>query len=230
MRTVNYTDRPLVVSGGLAVLAGLVAVRLVANAPAQVAALGVTAVGLGGIAIGMEAWYRDYRTLGAAGTLAGLAVALYAIGQGVGSTAGITPKLVLVPGIVGIVLLTLGVVAVLPGYERWFVSGGAAAVLVAVFFSGFARNASTVALLAATAATVVAWDAGEQSVNMGEQLDRAADTWRVEVVHWGVGVLVGGIGLLVAVAIGGVGVTGLPLVGLAAMLVAAVVFLITFYT
>lgn len=226
----GHTARPLAVSGGLSVLAGLLAVLLVANGPAQVTAIGIALVGLAGIAVGVEVHHRDYPLVGALLTIGGVAGVLVALGWGVALTRAISSKLELLPGLVGLFVLVLGLVAVRPGYERWFVSAGTGVILVGVFFSGFVSGAATVALLAATAATVVAWDLGEQAVNLGEQLGRQARTWPVEVVHGSVGALVGGVGVVFAVGIGGAGIRGLPLVGLAMLLAAGVVLATALYT
>jgi len=221
----THTDRPLPGSGALSVLAGLLAVLLVANRPTQLVALGIAAVGLAALALGIELRHRDYPLVGGALAVGGAGVVLGGLGYGLALSRGFTPKLELLPGVLGLLVLVLGVAAVRPGYERWFASAGAGGILVAVLASGFLQDASVVALLAATAATVVAWDAAEQAINLGEHVGREARTRRVEVAHGGVGLLVGGVGVLLAVGITAPGVNGLPFVGLAAMLGAAVVLM-----
>lgn len=226
----RYTPRPLPISSALSVLAGLFAVFLVANGPIQLTAIGIAAVGLVALALGLEIRYRGFPVGGALLALAGTAAFLAAFGWGATLPRDISSKLELLPGLVGLLVLVLGLSSAKPGYERWFVGAGAGAVLIGVFFSGFVSGASTLALLLATVATVVAWDTGEQAINMGEHLGRGARTWPVELAHGGVGGLVGVGGVVVALVMGGANVSGLPLVGLAALLGAGVVLAIALHT
>lgn len=219
----GHTARPLVVSGVLSTFAGLVAVLLLANSPAQLTAVVLAVGGLAGVGLGFELRHRGYPLGGGLLAIAGTAGVLAAIGAGAALPREISARLELLPGLVGLFVLVLGLSSVKPDYERWFVSAGAGAMLVGVFFTGFTNGAPAVALLGATVATVVAWDVGEQAINMGEHLGRGAHSWPVEVAHAGVGALVGAVGVGFALAIGGANVQGLPLVGLAALLLAAVV-------
>lgn len=78
--------------------------------------------------------------------------------------------------------------------------------------------------------TVVAWDVGEQSINMGEHLGRQAHFWPVEVAHGDAGAIVGLVGVMIALVIGGANVSGHPLLGLAALLSAGVVLALALHT
>lgn len=225
----RHVSRPLAVSGGISVLAGLTAVLFVADGPAQRVALGIGLVGLAGIAVGLESLHRDHVLFGVVATTGGVAGVLGALWWGATRTAGISPKLELLPGVLGLVVLVLGLVSTFPDYERWFVIAGTGTILLGVFVSGLLYDASVKALLAGTAATVVAWDFGEQAVNMGEQVGRQARTWPVELVHGSGGVVVGGVAVLLAVVIHDVGVSGLPLAGLSILLGAAVVLTAALY-
>lgn len=223
------TSRPLPVSAGLALLAGIVAVLFVADGPAQRTALGIAVVGVVAIAVGLEAAHRGHVLLGVvvgsggtAGVLGGLVWALF-------RTVGVAPRLELVPGIVGLAVLGLGVGSAIPGRERSLVSAGTGLILLGVFVSGLLYDASVVALLAGTAAVVVAWDCGEQAINLGEQVGREARTWPVELVHGAGGVVVGGTAVILAVVVEGVGVSGLPLAGLSVLLGAGVVLSAALY-
>jgi hypothetical protein len=226
----QHIRRPLTISSGLAVAAGLLAVLVVANGPAQLPAIGITVAGLTGIAVGMEMRHRDYPVIDALIAVGGIAGVFAGLGWGVAVTRDIGPKLELLPGLVGLFVLVLGLASVKPGYERWFVSVGAGAILLGVLFSGFIKDASAVMLLIATAATVVTWDLGEQAINMGEQLGRQARTWPIELAHGSAGVLVGGFGVVFAIVVGIMNVQGLPLVGLVALLVAGMVLATALYT
>lgn len=220
---VGHTDRPHTVSGGLSVLAGVMAVLFVAHGVGQMGALVIALGAAGVVAVGAGAAARGHRgvaiVLGAAGAL-GVATAL---GWAVVETQTVETRIEVLPGLVGIALLVGGVTAAVRGYERWFVSVGAGLVLATVVVSALVEHAPTAALLGATAATYVAWDCGEHAINLGEQVGRQARTWKTELVHGGAGVVVGGVGVVLAVVFSLLGVSGLPLLGLVTLLAAALV-------
>lgn len=80
------------------------------------------------------------------------------------------------------------------------------------------------ALLLAGTATVVAWDAGEHAINVGEHLGRGGDTRETELAH-----IVGLLGVEVARFSGGVGPSGLSLGSLVLLLVAVVLFAVALH-
>lgn len=84
-------------------------------------------------------------------------------------------------------------------------------------------------LLASLAAAVVAWDAGEQAINLGEQLGRNARTWSVEVSHTAGTTAFGGLAIGAAMTIHRADVTGLPIESLLLLLAAAVVLMVALY-
>lgn len=53
-------------------------------------------------------------------------------------------------------------------------------------------------VLLAVFVTIVSWDAGRRAIDLRTEFPHNASTWRVEVVHGGSTVLVGGVSLLVA--------------------------------
>lgn len=222
------TDRdPLPLSGGLSVLAAVAAVALIATAPGQRSALLVAVAGLVGLGVGGRLAGRRHRLLGGLLATGGLAGLLLAFARG--SSGPMALQAELLPGLVGLAVLTLGLAPARRGWERRFVTAGTAAVLVAVVTSGVVRGADTSSLLAAGVATVVAWDLGEQAVNVSGQVGADARTWPVELAHGGVAVLVGVAGMGVALLVANVRVTGVPLVGLGVLLGAAVVLTTALY-
>lgn len=86
----------------------------------------------------------------------------------------------------------LGVVVLGIGLYRGsqaVVTLGAAGLFCGVLIAGLA-GASPEVVLVATAATVVSWDAAGFAIDLGEELGRAAETTRAELVHVGVSALV----------------------------------------
>lgn len=222
-------SRPLPVSGTLAVVAGVTAVLFVADGPAQHAALSIGVLGIVGLWVGLEVIHRKHVLLGAVVGSGGVAGVLGALWWAATRPVGISPTLELLPGILGLAVLVLGIGSAIPGYERWFVTAGTGTILLGVFVSGILYDASVLALLAGTAATVVAWDCGEQAINLGEQIGRAATTWRAEVVHEGGAVVVGGLAVGLAVFVEGLGVSGLPIASLSILIGAGVVLSVALY-
>jgi hypothetical protein len=84
----------------------------------------------------------------------------------------------LVPGLFGLLFLVGGTAR-----ERAsLVTIGAGGLVIAILIAGLA-GAGPVPLLIATAATVLAWDAGTQAIDLGTMLGRKADTSRPLLVH-----------------------------------------------
>ena len=107
---------------------------------------------------------------------------------------------------VGLSVLGVVVVAVgLYGDSRPAVTLGAAGQFCGVLLAGLAGTAPAF-LLFSTAAAVVAWDVATFAIGLGDELGRAAETRRLELVHAGVS------GALAVVA-AGFGVTVYHLAG-----------------
>ena len=226
MVAMNSRD-PLALSSVLSVLAAAAATGLVATASVQQSALVVALLGLAALEAGMRFARHGHRLVGgllAVGGGGGLALAL------VRASAGTPVQWAeLYPALLGLTLLTLGLAPIRRGWERRFVSAGTATVLVAVVASGVVRSATTMALLAAVVATVVAWDLGEQAVNLSAHVGTAARTWTVESTHGAASVVVGALAIGLAQAVTNVDVTGVPLAGLGVMLGATVVLTAALY-
>lgn len=146
----------------------------------------------------------------------GLAVVAAGLAVGASMSGAAVPF-----GLAGVLLVGIGV---LRGV-RSAVTIGAWLAFAGVVVAGTA-GAGPEALLVGTAAAVLSWDIGEHAVNVGEQLGRAADTRRGELVHAASSttVAVGGIGIgygMFLVAAGGQPVTALVLLLGAALLLAA---------
>jgi hypothetical protein len=102
--------------------------------------------------------------------LVGVATLALAAGSPTGVIAGVLGAALLGPGL-------------LRGQRR-LVDLAAAALIVGVAIVGV-EGAPPVPLVVAAAATVAAWDVGENAISVGEQLGRAGDTRRAELVHAG---------------------------------------------
>ncbi|WP_137283733.1 DUF7519 family protein [Halorussus salinisoli] len=144
-----------------------------------------------------------------------LAVTAAALAAG---TSALTATLTLTVGAAGFLVVTFGVVR----GSRRAVTLGAVALLVGALVGGLLSGAPYL-LLPGVIATVLAWDFGEQAINVGEQLGRGADTTQLEATHAAgstvVAVGAGGLGYGIFLASSG----GQPVTALVFLLLAAVV-------
>lgn len=136
------------------------------------------------------------------------ALAASAAAVSAGASA-LTSTLGLAVGAAGFLLVAVGVVR---GSHRG-VGVGASGLLVAALGGGV-LTAIPALLLPGVIAAVLAWDFGEQAINVGEQLGREADTANLEATHAAgstvVGAGAGGLGYAIyLVASGGQPVTAL---------------------
>ncbi|WP_458187828.1 DUF7519 family protein [Haladaptatus sp. NG-WS-4] len=224
MSTVTPSERPTRLASALAVAVALVAMSKLG---ASSLTLGLEAVGVAALAGGFGLWRREWRLTVGLVSLVGVAGVGGAFGVVVSNVAGLSGLIRYVPGLLGVLVLAL--VPVRGTGSRSLVKAGTALVFLAVLASGIFNAAPLGALLLAGAATVVAWDAGEHAINLGEHLGRGADARENELVH------VVGTGLVAVVAVevpkfsGGVGLDGLSLGSLALLLVAVVLLAVALH-
>jgi hypothetical protein len=217
----ELVDRPTAPGALLAMLAGIAAVAILIEGTGQWQALVVDVVGLALCAGGYVAWQRGQRLGGALAALAGGVLVLVALVLAVSQPEAMTERLELIPGLLGLTVLLAGLFPVRSGWERRFVTAGAGLLFVGVVTSGVVRGASELQLLVAGVASVLAWDLGAQSVSLGGQVGRRAQTRRAELAHAG-GSLVAGVAILaVTLGVAALDVQGLSLAGFAVLLVAA---------
>lgn len=216
----STTRRPAVFSTAVAVVATLLAVVLLNRPAATRSALVVELGGLALLAVGLELRSRDRDLVGLASAGGGLVVLVAAVAFAATNVSDRAALLSLLPGMVGLFVLSLGLVPLTGAGSRGFVKLGTAAVFAGVVVTGVFQSAETSILLAAGAATVVAWDVGENAINVGEHLGRAASTVRVELVHVGASAVVAAAAVASGLVIGGVGTPALSLPALASLLVA----------
>ena len=216
-------DRSPVRAGVLLSLGtGALAVAAVADARGQLVAIGLELLAVLVLAVGTSRRRSGQRVVGTVLAVGGGLGVPAAIGYGVVSSTQAIQVIELVPGMVGLGLLALGGLPVRRRWSRALVGAGAITVGIAILASGVVNGADRLGLLAGTALAVIAWDAAEQAVNLGEQVGRDGASPAVVATHgaWSVGV--GAVGIGAASGVYAVDVTGLPLLGVGLLLVAAV--------
>jgi hypothetical protein len=124
------------------------------------------------------------------------------------------------PGVVGFALVAVG----LARGKRTTLTGGAALLLLGAIAAATTGVLSLYPLLAAALA-VVAWDAGENAIGLGEQLGRVARTTHAELTHVVASALVGIVTAVGAFLVYRVARGGRPMPALVLLLVGAVVLM-----
>ena len=229
--TARFVRRPAVASSVVALVAGSVAVALVADTTLQreilrLAVGGVLAFGIGGRLV-----RRGVTALGALGALVALGgglVVLIAMGQAATRPPQITHRVELLPGIVGIWTLSAALAPVRLRWSRALIDVGAGFVFLGVLVTGVTQGAGTTALLLATLATILAWDAAENAVSVGGQIgvQRGVSTVRAELAHAGVTASVGMGVIVVVLGVARLGIDGLPFGALVALIVGSVILVL----
>ncbi|MFC5973841.1 hypothetical protein ACFPYI_21165 [Halomarina salina] len=230
-RVVYHPSR---VSSAIAVLAAAASVAALAKVPEQYTAVGISLGGVLVLALGVAVYRWGYRFLGLPIALVGVAVSFAGFGVGVVQLGSYEASFTLrgeLLGLLGVPFVALGVVPVHRRLARRLVSLGFVFLVLGVVFTGAVNGTGTdpIPLLAGMVAAIVAWDAGEQAINVGRQLGRSARTWPAELSHSGGTAAFGGISVGAGLVLFDVDVTGLPLESLLLLLGAAVVLMIALY-
>lgn len=211
MSAVTVTKRPARLSSAVGVAAAAVAVALAVGVAAAQLPLAVELAGLAVAALGASVAARGYRTAGVAVGVAGSALALASVPVAVATTGETSVRLALVPGLVGLFALTLAVLPVRGSGSRWLVKLGSGLVFVCVLAATLFRLSPSNVLLAGAVLSVLAWDAGDNAIGIGEQLGTRAATRRPELVHLCGTAAVGVVGVGATFAVDGVAVAGFSL-------------------
>lgn len=216
------THRPAALSGALAVAAAAVAAWQTSPGDAAAVPLLVVVAGVAALAGGAVLRGRGRSALGWVALAAGVACLAAGVGLGFVRASGVSARLRLLPGLVGVALVGAGVAPLRGAGSRRLCKAGAVAAFLGVLAASVVAHLGAGPALAATAGAVLAWDFGEHAVGVGEQLGRDAGTLPAEFAH-GVGsLLAGGVAVFAGRAVTGVGPSGLSLPALVLLLASVV--------
>lgn len=227
MSDVARFPRPL--ASFVAVLAAVASVFAVIDRPPQALALGVTVAGVVAIGIAGAARRRGRRFVALGVGILGAGLGLAGVAAGLALPAEVPDRVEVAPGLVGVTLLALGLAPARAASPRRFVSVGTAFLVANVALSGLVHGAELWMLLGGFTAAVVAWDVGEQAINVGEQLGVRARTWQIEASHAAATGAYGALAVGAAAGFRQVEVTGVPLVGLLLLVTASIALLVALY-
>lgn len=221
LETVPPSRRPTRLASVLALVAALVGAWYLGAWPF---ALGTAAVGVALLAVGARLYRANRRLPGALVALLGVVVGVGALSLEALAVSQSSGYLRLLPAVTGVLVLGAGLVPVHGTGSRGLVKVGTGLLYLAMLVSGVFQSVALGALLLAGTASVVAWDAGEHAISVGEHLGRRSGTSEVEVVHVAGTVGLGVVAMTTARLSGGAGLSGLSLPSLALVLVAVLFF------
>ncbi|WP_267642391.1 DUF7519 family protein [Haloarchaeobius amylolyticus] len=218
---VSVTYRPTLPSTVVAVVAALTSLWALGAARDSTMLLGAAGVGL--VTLGLWVGWRWTRALGFVLGVLGIPLVAAAVVFAWTGVARATVFATVAPALVGALLVTIALAPGRGDSTRTLLKAGSGFVFLAVLVAGVTQLADFDALLLSGVAAVVAWDAGETAVNVGEQLGQEPTTWPVEAAHLAGTLVVGAVTVALGRVAQGLGTPGLPLTQFAFLLVAVVV-------
>lgn len=233
----RHVAQPTRPGGVLAVFAAVVVVAVTGSGAAgatggglpsgvPLVGLGLSLLGVAGLVAAAGVRRRGHAVVGALLLLAGAGAVVAAVAAEATGAGALSERLVAGAGVAGVGLVGAGVAPLRSKRASELVTLGAAVLVVAVVLAGLLTEAGATPLLAAMVAAVVAWDAGERAVSLGEQVGVEARTWPVEVGRTAATAGYGAAVVAATLVVRGMGVTDVPLVGLLLLLCAAVASLV----
>lgn len=177
------TFSPAVPSAVVAVALSVGAVVSLGAGEALLRALAVQGGGLTVAGIGVASRRRGHWTLGTALAVVGVAAIVGGFALFVGGRHALSHTLRFLPGLVGLPLLAGTLLPLKASGSRLACKLGTGGVFLTVVLSGVFRSVGELHLLLAAVTTVVAWDAADNAVVVGEHLGRAATAWRLQATH-----------------------------------------------
>lgn len=187
-------------------LAVLGILNRMAEVTPSIVALGA---GLAIFGVGIEVRKREYQILGIGAILASLGVIAAALTLLV--SVGDEPEIAMfAPGIVGSAILAAGVFPVRGRGSQMLVKLGAAGIFISVLVAGIYEAPLSI-LLVGGVGSILAWDAGDHAITLGEQMGMAARTIPVEVTHLAGTILVGTLAVVAAYLVRGIEPTDISL-------------------
>lgn len=196
-----HVDQPAYAGGVLAVVAAVSATGTLAPALLHVSIAGVEGVGAL-LLLGSGLFRRrGHPVVGGGLVVTGCALVCLSLALGAFATGGSLARIPFLGGLLATVFVTLGVVPLRRSWARGCNRLAAVLFSCCVVFSAWAADPTDFQVVAGSALLLVAWDAAEHSITLGEDVGRSAQTRQVAVVHAAGSLVVGlAAGIVVFVA------------------------------
>ncbi|WP_327053264.1 DUF7519 family protein [Halomicrococcus gelatinilyticus] len=212
---------PTLAGAGVALGAALGAVAALVDAPRQLVPFAAVGVGLLVVGAGVALQANDRRIAGRVAALVGFGVGLAGLGLAASVPGGLFAQVVLATGLLGAYALSLGLYPVRRAWSRPLAVVGTALLVGAAALDSVLHGIPVPRLLASVTAALVAWDAAERAITLGEQVGRRARTATVELLRGGATATVGALACVVSLAAFGATPAVLPTATLALLLAVA---------
>lgn len=216
----RITTYPSHASGSIALLAALCATGFSTSQPLQLTIVGIEAIGAFILLGSSVVQQRGRRMSGLALLLAGSIIVCLALGLGVVFPVGLLERSALLSGIVGPVLVVLAMYPLRATWSRSLTGLGTILLISGVMIRGWLAQIDQIPLLGAVLMTILAWDAAEQAITLGDDVGRGARTFVVSIAHTLSSLAIGLLAITVATGIYGMAPVTIPL-GAVALLLSA---------
>ena len=222
----RFIERPAVISSVIAVIIATTAVALLSGPGLQRQLLALALIGSISFGIGSRLRDKTQRVTGAILMLSGTLLVVVAIGLVLLGPLRFSSQVELAPGLLGLWILIAALGPVWSRWTRWLINLGIGVLFVGILLSGMLRSTSPTALVAAAAATILAWDTARNAVSIGTQIgaSESAATNRAELTHIGASSIVATAAIGAVLGVSRLNVENLHLATLIAVLIAGVSF------
>lgn len=225
----RITRHPSHASGGIALLGAFCATGLSTSGQLQLTVVVLEAIGAFVLLGSSVARQQGKRASGLALLLAGSLLVSTALGLGAVFPVGPIERGALLGGLLGPVLVLLAVYPLWAPWSRLLAGLGTALLVCGVVVRGWLGPIGRIQLFGAVMLTILAWDAAERAITLGNDVGRGARTFVVSITHTIGSVAIGTVAIIVTIGAYRVAPETIPLGGAALLLGSIPVLLLSLY-
>lgn len=225
----SIPKRPSHASGGIALLAGLCTTWISTSHSLQLIIVGIEAVGTVILLASSVARQRESHVWQLLLVFTGSSIVSIAIGLSVVFPGSLIDRGAFISGMLGPVLLILAVYPLRTTWSRPIAGIGTTLLLSSVLIRGWLEQIGQIHLLGAVMMTLLAWDAAEQAITLGNDVGRGARTAVVSITHTIGSLTVGIVAMTITTAVYGTTPTTIPPLAVAILLASISVLIVSIY-
>lgn len=229
MDKTSTVRQPAYAGGVLAVVTAACVTSVLASQPIQVSIAGVEVVGALLLLGSRLVRRRGHRILGGALLLVGCGVICLSLGLGLLAPGGLFERIAFFGGVLALACVVLSVFPLKQSWARSLNGFGAMLFSCSLVFLAWISTPTELQVLLGVGLTIVTWDMAEYAITLGEDVGRSARTYPVTGMHF-IGSLVVGIAAgVIALVMGRVELSAIPIAALALLLSAVLVLLLVLF-
>lgn len=225
----KITKHPSYAGSGIALVAALCVTGLITSSPLQLTVVGIEALGIFMLLCSGLVRQRGRRITGLLLLITGSIIVCLSLGLSVVFPMGLIERGALIGGVFSPVLVLLGLYPLRVEWSRNLTGLGTALLSSSVVISEWVTQMGQVQLLLAVLLTVLAWDAAEQAITLGNDVGRGARTVAVSITHTTGSLAVGLLALTVAIGLYGRTPSSIPIAALVLLFGAVLLLLLALY-